>query len=496
MGKASIYKEMMRSTGIYLLGTMARQAMAFLLIPVFTRFLTPKDAGIQELLDTTMVVFSMLAGQRVGSGVLYFLSKAEDEAGRNRTLSTILLGGIGVGIAGGLIGGLAGTWICQAVFQSADYVFYWRLMCVSFAVSVPNEIAWNWMRGENRATWFVASNLVLTLINYAIVLVLLIHYRMGFRSLVWGTAVSAAAMALVQSAYVFSKTGIHFDGGLFKRAVRYAIPTGLSGLGALMLHSGDRFFLQRSASLMDVGIYGYAYRLGMMISTLQGAFGNYWLTRVYDLLKGEGGRHLFERTLTYVVTVAASLGFFLWIWGRPFVNSFVGWEFRGCLAYYPWILAAYVIRIPADYMRSLLYLRNRTDLDAAVNVISAVACLGAYFVLIPPFGVWGAAWATLAGFSVLAAAASALGYRVYPYTPEWKRLLQVGVAILAAGGLFVLIPAPTVLWQVAVAAVLSLVYPAVLWISGFFDPGEREQIALALQRIRERISSTPVTTSS
>ena len=56
--------------------------------------------------------------------------------------------------------------------------------------------------------------------------------------------------AILQRGALPPYAGIHF-------------PIGLGGVAMLVIHYGDRFFLQRSASLADVGIYSLAYKLGM-----------------------------------------------------------------------------------------------------------------------------------------------------------------------------------------------------------------------------------------
>ena len=65
-----LLKKTGRNTLVYGLGGIAGRIVSFLLIPLYTRYLTPGDYGTIELLDLTGSVIGMFAGIGLGSVVL------------------------------------------------------------------------------------------------------------------------------------------------------------------------------------------------------------------------------------------------------------------------------------------------------------------------------------------------------------------------------------------------------------------------------------------
>ena len=91
-----------RHTLVYGAGLLLGKAVAFVMLPLYTRYLTPADYGVMQLVDMTLEIVSIFAGTRIAAGVFRYYHKAENEAGRRAVLSTAaillmaLLGTFGV----------------------------------------------------------------------------------------------------------------------------------------------------------------------------------------------------------------------------------------------------------------------------------------------------------------------------------------------------------------------------------------------------------------
>ena len=53
------YRKILKHSAIYGVGTALTKAVGFLMIPIYTRYLTPADYGIFELLNLTARVLTM-----------------------------------------------------------------------------------------------------------------------------------------------------------------------------------------------------------------------------------------------------------------------------------------------------------------------------------------------------------------------------------------------------------------------------------------------------
>src|SRR2546427_741458 len=96
---------------IYGSGVLLGKAVAFVMLPIYTRYLTPADYGILQLTDLTIEVISIVAGSRLGAGIFHYFHKAETPAEKRAVLATAIavliasdtLAAIGASVAAPLI---------------------------------------------------------------------------------------------------------------------------------------------------------------------------------------------------------------------------------------------------------------------------------------------------------------------------------------------------------------------------------------------------------
>src|SRR5262249_10593018 len=89
--KTTELKFLLKHSSIYGIGTVLSRAVAFLLLPLYTRYLTPTDYGVLELIDTTTGLVGIVVGLGVSTSVSRFYYQRETEAERNRLMSTVYI---------------------------------------------------------------------------------------------------------------------------------------------------------------------------------------------------------------------------------------------------------------------------------------------------------------------------------------------------------------------------------------------------------------------
>jgi O-antigen/teichoic acid export membrane protein len=248
--------------------------------------------------------------------------------------------------------------------------------------------------------------------------------------------------------------------------------------------------------MTDVGLYTFAYTIGMLISAVWGSFQVYWGAQVFHIMKRHDADEVFARSFTYLLLAVAFCGVGMIVSASPALAILASPAYNGALRLIPLVVLAYCIRSCGEFFRSLLLVEGRPGYDAACTWIASAAGLAAYLILIPRFGVWGAAAGTIATFTIFSAVSVIWTYRLRPYRVETARLLKIGAAAAAPLILHVAVPVPAIGLQVIWAALLILSFPALLLLLGF---ATREETAVTksalrgLARFVSRDSRQPVT---
>src|ERR1039458_5769791 len=109
----------------------------------------------------------------------------------------------------------------------------------------------------------------------------------------------SAVVTCVYMDVTILRGALRFDWAVVWRVCRYSAPLAISAVGITIIHSGDRFFLQRYAGPAAVGLYSLAYKFGMLVGYIQVPFETYWDAQVFHVIRDPDGENHFVRTLTY-----------------------------------------------------------------------------------------------------------------------------------------------------------------------------------------------------
>lgn len=481
-----IYRRIAQSSAIYGAGIVAARLASFVLLPVYTRFLTTADYGTLELLDTTLYVFALLFGGRFAEALFYHYSLAGTEHEKSRILSTITTGAWLIGGLGMMVGLLLAPWVSRIVFQDPDYVRYFRIVFVTFGIGIPAEVGFARLRAMDRPGLYVAASLARLCLTLGVTIYLVVFQQWR----VWGVLVSNLAVTLLLAAALtvatFWSRGIQFSTTVFVKTLRFALPLGVSGIGLFLIHFGDRYFLQRYAGLAEIGIYALAYKLGMLVSQVHLAFGTYWTAQGYNTLRSSEAPEIFTRLNTYLMAVVVWAGLAITVFTPPVLAIVAAPPYAPAAKFVPWLVLAYVVRVEADYFRFTLYLDGSTGKDAAIVWVAAGLCLAGYWVLIPSYQLWGAVASTLLAFLSLMILAYGVAIRRLGYRLQWRRLAHLAITAVLLGGTNHWFDAGGAWQSWAIAGLVTLCYPAILAGTGFLTADEGKQLFSVLPRWRKR----------
>ena len=226
----------------------------------------------------------------------------------------------------------------------------------------------------------------------------------------------------------------HIDRERLKSYAVYGYPIAASLGLAIVLSSTDRFLLALFMNEAAVGAYHAGYSIANR--TLDVLF--IWLgaagTPALVMALERGGRDQLaaaarEQASTLIlIGLPAAVGVALV--ARPLADFMIGEDLRDAAALVtPWIaLSALLSGVTVYYFHQAFTLGRRTGWLLAAMSVPALANVVLNVLLIPRFGVQGAAWATAASFAVGLLASWGMGRRILPLPVPWRCLMTCGVS--------------------------------------------------------------------
>jgi len=487
----SVFKDALQGTILYSIPLVGQRVASIFLLSIVTRVLTRDDFGMLSLLEQVGSVLSILLCGSFSSALGYFYFEKNLEQRRGQVVGSAIFGSFLLGGVAGLIGWSAMGLLARDVFRSNEALRYLPIVFLTLPFDFGREALFGWLRVEDWQAAYAKISLLRIAITVAGIAVLVGVLKMRVLAYLSTTFAAQVVVVAIMGAYLFRKMhpGISFD--LFVRMFRFSVPMGLSLIAAFVMNFGDQFVLRHYHSLGEVGIYALAYRIGMLVAVAFSSFQTYWAAQVYQILQRRDADEVFARLFTYAILLASSVTLVLTLASRPGLRILVAPDFWAAAPLIPVIAAANGIRVVAEFLRLRFWAAGRPGYKTWCDWVGMVVCLALYFLLIPRYGMWGGAIATLATFIVLGVISVVSTYRMKPYPVEGSRLLKLGSVVTTILALYYAVPFSSLTLQIIWAAALSLLFPTALWALRFPTTGEWQALRSALHKItRGRYGTT------
>lgn len=398
------------------------------MLPIFTAYLTPKDYGIIAILGVIAFLVRPIFGLgiEVSTGIVYF--EVNDSIRKYKTIWTTFLILLLSSIFLVLLGFIFSREISRVAFRTDSYFSYINLYSIFAALSiliVPFQLR---LQFEEKAKTFVILTLVSSVITIVLNLLFVVVFSMGVKGWILGTLLGMAiSFAMFFAATLFSTT-FYLDFSIGKLLLKYGYPMIPSFAFLFILGESGKYMLQLYRGLDEVGIYLVGYNMGMIMMIVISAFKAAWYPFFQSFVNDkEKAKIIFGRTFTYYLLVFGSLNILFFIFAKPVVmimtqNSFHGsYKAVGLVAVAQFFSGVFSIFLTGVYYARKVYL------STFVQFLSAAVILALNRIIIPSFGVIGAAvsMAMAFGFMVfLQQTVNILGKFWIPYY-EWIRVRNI-----------------------------------------------------------------------
>jgi O-antigen/teichoic acid export membrane protein len=464
-------KELLRHSAIYGLGTIVARVVAVLLLPLYTRYLSPSDYGLIETLVALSAVLTAIVAQGMKSAFFRFYFDSAEPERRLLVVRTAFWYVLAASTAVLVAGTALAQPISWLLFHTRSHDGLVIAAFVGLWAALNYEQMTSLFRVEQRSGAYVTATLANVAITIAATVVLVVVFDKGPLGVLIGNFTGTLAVYVALLAYSRSALGLQFDRSLYRAMNRFGLPLVPSAVALWMTNFSDRFFLVKLADPHEVGLYSIGVRIASAIVLLLTAFRMAWPAFAYSIDDDREAKRTYSFVLTYVVYFCCWLALTLGLlapWILQLVTTEPFYPAEDVVAPLAFGVAAFgafvVVQIGTGRARQTRSNWLVTGAAALLNVVLNLA-------LIPSYGRMGAAVAMVSSYSLLFVAMAWRAQRVFPVPYQWRRVATLGAAAVGLTLLGKLLDVP-----LGVALGLAAAYPLLLALLGFYLPAERQRI--------------------
>jgi O-antigen/teichoic acid export membrane protein len=465
-------KTLARHAAIYGSADVFGRVINFLLLPILTRHLSTFDYGVLGIL----LLFGVMTkiGFRMGldSGFFRIYYEQDTDEDKRKFTTTIFVASAVVAVCGyALVAYFSRSIGRQLLGDSNIFVV---LVAADTFLRTLAFVPMNLFRIQERSRQFTTVSIFRNIVNMGLKVYLVVT-GWGVAGVLLADVIAEAMFVLVLSPTLARSLGAGFSWRMLREALDFGLPKVPHSVAYQVLNLADRKLLDIFSTRAEVGLYHVAYQFGTAIKLFLSAFELAWSPFVYSLLKRADAPKTMARIATYAAVVLFSMGLAIAVLGRELLILMTAPEFHSGHPVIPVIVLAHVFQglflltsIGIGISKKSYYYPVMTFAAATLNI-----CMN--LVLIPELGKMGAAWSTVAGYALMTALGIYFSHLHYPIPFEWGRIGRMAAAAFLCYGVSLTAP-EAILPALAVKAIALALFPAALYVLGFFRPEEIRRI--------------------
>lgn len=449
-------KSLVKQTAVYGLSSIVGRLLNYLLVPLYTHLIFDTHEYGVVILMYSYVAF-LLVLLTYGMETAFFRFYQNRPESKNQVLGTALYP---LFFTSSLFVIAAITFrvpVSEALGFSGNANFI-TLMALIVGLDVMTAIPFALLRAENKALKFatlkfinIGVNIGLNLFFFLLCPWLLQHGPESLRSLIdviynpdigvgyvfiANLVASSITFLLMLPAVLARKSS--FSVLLIKSMLIYALPLMVAGLAGIANDSMGKIMLSQMLPAADamsqLGIYGASYKIAILVTLFIQAYRLAADPFFFSNASNPDAPELYGRVMKYFIVVCA----FIFIFVTQFIDiiqHFVGAAYRDGLGVVPVLLLANIL-LGVYFNLSVWYkVAGKTHYGIYISLAGVLAAFALNLILIPQIGYYGAAWATAAGYGVMALLAYLTGTKNFPIPYD---LLRMGAFAGLAAGIFFL----------------------------------------------------------
>lgn len=382
-------KELSLNIALFTVARFFPKMLTFLLVPLYTTYLSPSDYGISEIINTTVQLLLPILTVDIQDAILRF------SLDKNYKPQDVLSTGLKTIFTGSIILAVALTIIAFLPSNNLDPLYLVFLAINFFSASIMNTLSM-FCRGINKVKIFTISSIINSAVTLIANIILLVVLKWGlFGYLLANCLGSLTAIVLMFfGANIWDYITINVDQYVGKEMYRFSFPLIFSCIGWWVTNASDRYLISAFLGVSVSGIYAVAYKIPSILTVFQDIVAQAWSMSVikeFDRKDVDGFiSNTYNRFNVIMILVASSLIVF----NIPISKILFSNDFFKAWEYVPPLLVSVTFNAMALFLGSVYTAVKDTKTLSYSTITGALVNIILTVVLVVRIGAYGAALAT------------------------------------------------------------------------------------------------------
>jgi len=267
-----------KESSIYVIGEILSKSLLFILLPIYTSYLSTEKFSILMLVMMIWPVVVVLIGKGFSGYIIRGLYEYTD---KKRFLGTVLCFSMSIGFVLSLGIHLIGPWIFDFIFKEVNYKPYLQFG-VFFAVF---RLFFNHVVSIYRAKRQPLTSVVLSFVQFfaqfSAVVISIFILKTDLIGILQAFVIAYGVVTVIYIFKVSSEISFPFQWDVIKPGLLFVIPLIPHALSSWSVNYIGRVFIERHMSLTDLAVYSMASQIALILCVLNNGLNQAWVPFIY-----------------------------------------------------------------------------------------------------------------------------------------------------------------------------------------------------------------------
>lgn len=460
-------RDVVKGAGVVYIGLFLELLIAFVAQVLAARYLSVSDFGGITTGTALLDVLSIAGGLGLAAGLTRYLPRVDDEEKRSLATTAVIATSV-VSFTLGAVVSFNASFIAREVFGDVTVTSSIRIFGAAIPFAALLNTAIGGIRGQKQSLYQVyVKNFLHPVVRFLFVIGAITYGldQSGLASAYAAPYVISAILALLLLYRSLPRSSFSLNNRLAKNVASYSLPFTITSVAGFVYRSIDIFLILHFLGSFAVGVYGVAYAATHFMRMFSTAFNFLGAPVASDLEHGgdvDEVIHIFQSLSRWLVIGSVCMLVPLGVFSGDFISivyqsKYDSGQFTLTILAVGFAVGN-VLGIHGPIIQALGYSR----VLMLNSIAAAVSNIILNIILIPKFGISGAAVATVFAY-LLRDGLATIEVRYYLGTTSigWSTLGPTILSVPFLGGvsLFIAPAIPgTFLWVLGISGILTFLY--------------------------------------
>lgn len=418
--------KIVRNTAIYAIGNILPQLFGFILLPLYAKYLPPSEYGIVTNIQVLSTIISIFFTLCLDNAIyrLYYDYKTENE--KKQFFGTI---NIFIFIVSTCFLGLLFIFnnVVSSIYKDIPFFPFYAVGILTAYVTTFSIIPKIYYQVKEKAKNYVLLSILQFLFTTGFVIWFIIFEEQGAIGMLKGALFGNLILLPVFLRINFKIIKYTFIKKILKSSLAYSLPIIPYVLSNWIINMSNRIFIDQYYTTADNGIYGFSQKIASIAPIITTAIAlayNPHFFRTANSVEPQKAKEELKKLNSYIINFMLFVCFMIAFFSRDFIELFINHKYLESYKIIPLLVTGNALIGFIGFSNLSFSQEKKTKQLMYIVAIVAAFSIFINFILIPPFGIYGAAVAVILSNAFYAVLSYHFSKRYYFVSFNWKWIIS------------------------------------------------------------------------